>query len=199
MMKNRIALFYFTLCLGSVFLLWGAWAMLQTWLVDSFGEEKTAVVLRTWRESSQVFDRTGKTRTGFTNHAEIALLDKNEPTPKRETQDTTHTWKRENLQEQLATRAKERKERLDSMLQAIKDVSKSVAVPAHTPRYTLHNLSDAVAGTLFQGKKLQAKHWGRQVQIEPQYANGSEQNNILLVLGGALVVLAFVMRFIGKK
>ncbi len=194
---------YFLLFIACIAFTTAAWLMAENVYYKSQGERHSAVVVKTWHESSADFNylKSRLTHYRHTNHAEIALID-NVPAPidadALDTENQTSTpLSNSDIKSQLAERFKKNREELNKKLQTLKDSLKPIAIPENAPRYTIARISDKDANHLYAGRKINVFILNQDAKLDTQVENlWSEREQILILLGIVLLLLSFGLKFI---
>jgi hypothetical protein len=146
------------------------------WRMNAFGEERVAVVTRTWKEASTNFSyyRNGRVLSDSSNHAEIALLG-NLDTRSNQSAQTDKSVATPESPFALDQDASHRAARLAAITGGLTAAlqnsasTKGMDIPPDALRITVDHVSDAMVGTLFAGKQLKVKVHNGNAMFEADY------------------------------
>lgn len=189
--------------IGVCAVLFAGYGSFTSWRMNAFGEERVAVVTRTWKEANSNFSyyRNGRVLSDSSNHAEIALLDNLDMRSNQSAQ-TDKSLATPELPFALDQDASHRAARLAAVTAGLttalqNSASKGMDIPPGALRITVDHVSDAMFGTLFAGKQLKVKVLNGHGMFEADYKRplSAALLDPLFVLGLALLLVAAGVRY----
>lgn len=190
--------------IGVCAVLLAGYGSFTSWRMNAFGEERVAVVTRTWKEASSNFFyyRNGRVLSDSSNHAEIALLENLDMRSNQSAQ-TDKSVATLELPFALDQDASHRAARLAAVTAGLTAAlqnsasSKGMDIPPDALRITVDHVSDAMFGTLFAGKQLKVKVLNGHAMFEADYKRpvSAALLDPLFVLGLALLLVAAGVRY----